>query len=50
MTTSNSYYLEIPEDLIGSADWGCWSHRNRLGQGKIAAFLAPRIASIMQWG
>ena len=26
-----SHYIEIPSELIGDNDWGCWGHRNRQG-------------------
>lgn len=48
-TFNNSKYIFIPEEVLDKNDFGCWEHRNLSGQTKIAKYLAPRIAQLMNW-
>ena len=47
------HYILVPCDgsvVTGEGDIGCAGHKNALGQAKVAAFLHPKLASIMGWG
>ena len=45
-------YIFVPCDgtvVTGSNDIGCNGHKNRAGQGEVAAFLEPKVNAIMGW-
>jgi len=49
---SRLHYIFVPCDgsvVTGTDDIGCDGHKNRIGQAKVAEFLAPRLAEIMDW-
>ena len=49
---SPRHYIFVPCDgsvVTGTDDIGCDGHKNRIGQAKVAEFLAPHMADIVDW-
>eukprot|EP00698_Gefionella_okellyi_P024855 TRINITY_DN8887_c0_g1_i1.p1 TRINITY_DN8887_c0_g1~~TRINITY_DN8887_c0_g1_i1.p1 ORF type:complete len:380 (+),score=46.31 TRINITY_DN8887_c0_g1_i1:45-1184(+) len=44
-----SWYVEIPDFLHAPEDFGCLGHRNVQGQTKVAQYLQPLLADILNW-
>jgi len=42
-------YIEIPDSILASTDYGCDYHPNVEGQKKMANFVIPTIANKMNW-